>query len=85
VKTKTQPDGGWHHHCIVFDGNVVNYLIDTIPVARQPLVLQTHAGGMTFGPAPGVLDEVALFDRALTVKEIQNLYQLGRGGRHLKQ
>jgi hypothetical protein len=85
VPSRVHPDGNWHHHCIVFDGNVVNYLIDTVLVARRPVTLQTLAGEMTLGSVPGVLDEVVLFDRALNVEEVQNLFQLGRDGHPLKR
>jgi hypothetical protein len=82
-------DTNWHHHAITYDGAVVRHFIDGREGGRVRGTLATATGngaiilGVSFDGAAhtdfyGHLDELAVYDRALSEKEVGALYELGR-------
>ena len=87
--TKTVNDGQWHHVAIAYDGaGTINVYVDG--------VVDATAGGRNFsttattfyigGPTghafyAGRLDEVTVYDRALTAAEAGAIYNAGAGGK----
>jgi len=76
----------WRHVCMAVSNNVLTIYIDGLAKANCPVALQTTAGstlylgyhfytGSSGVPAfNGLMDEVMVFNRALTPAEIQALY-----------
>ena len=87
VSTNLQVDTDWHHHCVTYDGREVRYYFDARMVAEQSIDLDTGPGSLISGGSVnifhGVIDEVALFDRALPADEVQQLYRMGVDGESL--
>ncbi len=86
-------NGGFHHIAGTFDGGTVRLFVDGTeigngtPNARlsystppNDLFIGTFAGS-TSGTLnwPGIIDEVQIFDRALTATEIRNIFLSGTG------
>jgi len=74
--------GGWHHCAATYDNEVLRLYLDGEEVASAPrggpinpadstLCLGTYAEGHSRAFFQGALDEVRLYDRALTAEEIQ--------------
>ena len=87
VDTHVAVDTEWHHHCLVFDGKSLIYTIDADVVNPVVLPLNTSAGDLCLGglfgnhtPFNGDMDELIVYDRALTGMEIQQLCQMGEDG-----
>ena len=85
--TKIVADKDWHHHCVTYDGATVTYFLDGHEVASVKRVMNTAAGPLVLGTCPdkkrsfrGMIDEVAVFDRALSAAEVERLYQMGEKG-----
>ena len=78
------PVDEWVHHLVVKDGDQLTYYrngleggtqtISGAPVNAQPLYLGGQDGRETWS---GRVDEVALFDRAISVDEVAEVYQAG--------
>jgi len=49
-------------------------------VESRPLIIgaRNYNGSISNSLNGGLIDEVAIYNRALTVKEIENSYQMGR-------
>ena len=84
-------DENWHHHCVAYDGTSLKYYLDSKLVATDRKSLDTGDGPFVIGACVdrtvhfvGVIDEVALFDRALSSDEVGTLYQMGCTGIPLK-
>ncbi|MGA2241282.1 MAG: LamG-like jellyroll fold domain-containing protein [Verrucomicrobiota bacterium] len=84
-------DGQWHHVAGVYDGtNMFLYVDGTLDVSQpatgtilqnsSPLCIGQTAGssGYFFN---GLIDEVSIYNRALTTSEIQAIYAAGSGGK----
>ena len=80
--------GNWHHAALVYDGSLVRgYLngnLDGTPTAQtgaiQTLATSTIIGSRDSGSFSffnGVIDDVRIYNRALTAAEVQALYSLG--------
>ncbi len=78
-------DGNWHHVAGTFDGKTVRVYVDGSEVASAALsgnIDYTGVTQLTIGSQVGgatnffdaVIDEVRLYNRALTAAEISNLY-----------
>jgi hypothetical protein len=87
VDTHVAADAAWHHHCLVYDGKYLLYTIDGAPAMPVPLDLNTSAGVLCLGGLfanrvsfSGDIDELVVYDRALSPMEIQQLYQMGEDG-----
>jgi hypothetical protein len=83
-------DGNWHHIVGVYDGSSVKLYVDSALVANTPAsgsiassfgtpltIGRWQGGGFAFA---GTLDEVAVYDHALTADQIRVHYAVGTGG-----
>jgi len=82
------PMGEWSHVAVTFDGSVVRYYVNGALVGTK-----ARAGSLTDNSQPvclgayacnscrldGILDEVVVYNRALTASEVQARYQEGLG------
>jgi len=84
-------DGKWHHVAGVYNGTTKYLYVDgtldvsepatgTIAVNTQPLLLGNNAGALQRN-FNGLVDEVSLYNRALSASEIQAIYATGSGGK----
>jgi len=85
----------WHHIAVSFDGSTKNMYVDgslvTSAGVANPIVYGTDAplligedldGGAAAGiPFSGLIDEVEIFNRALSLAEIQSIYNAGSAGK----
>lgn len=86
-------DGLWHHFAATYSGagNVMELYIDGIfqganvqasPMANNsPLVIGARDGGSY--PFPGTMDDLAVWSRVLTSREVRAIYQGGVAGTSL--
>ena len=74
------PFGQWRHLAVVFNGSQVQFYVNAILVSTQPLAASIQARGnpLNIGadtrPSQfhkGLLDEVRIYNRALTLSELQ--------------
>jgi hypothetical protein len=82
-------DGRFHHLAGTYDGNMMRLYVDGVLVFSQaatgsiqacttPLLLGAgYNNGTVDYYTKGLLDEAAIYNRALSASEIQNLYKLG--------
>jgi hypothetical protein len=78
----------WYHAAVTYDGTTVTLYLNGQPDGFRAVDLNTtlNANGLTIGYRPGgarwlgQLDEVMLFDRALTADEIAVIYAAGSNG-----
>jgi hypothetical protein len=83
-------DSNWHHIVGVYDGSSVKLYVDDALLADTPatgsivssagmqlVVARFHNGGFPFR---GDIDEVAVYDHALTAGEVETHYAVGTGG-----
>jgi hypothetical protein len=84
--------GVWYHAAMTYDGAFlrlyVNGLLDGSLAATGPITITTHPlliGGHAEGPWSfnGLVDEVSLYDRALSAAEILSIYNAGGAGKCL--
>ena len=81
ISTRLKPDDAWHHHCVTYDGENLRYYFDGRVVAQRNKACEVIPGKfMIARNFVGVVDEVALFDRALSPNEVEQVYQLGVNG-----
>ncbi|WDI39879.1 LamG-like jellyroll fold domain-containing protein [Bremerella sp. P1] len=75
-------DREWHHHCLTFDGTTVLYWFDgkvvanvsrTLDTTNGPITLGTYTTGSTYYAFSGVIDELAVYDVALTEEQVARL------------
>lgn len=80
--------GGWHHVAAIFQNGLVKVLVDGMLESEAPLSFTSlnHIDAPVFlGSAlgnshfNGALDEVGIWDRALSVEEIFDLYSMSSG------
>ena len=87
-------DNTWHYFVITRTNNVFKMYIDAIQTggdlnlpsysmvnSDQQLYMGAMPGPSTYWPLNGVLDEVAIYNRALTANEIQQQYNNGLAGK----
>jgi hypothetical protein len=84
-------DQNWHHHCLTYDGRQITYYLDgdavsnvecTLATSAKPLILGTIAPNATDYGYDGLIDELAIYDKALGADQVQQLRQLGMQGKH---
>jgi hypothetical protein len=87
--TRTAPVDSWIHVAATWDGNVVHLYQDgelvgsgsysqQLPINTNPLLLGNNANQAGLNqPLAGAIDEVRLYDRALTAAEVQTLIRAG--------
>jgi len=80
-------DTNWHHFVGTYDGTTVKLYIDTVVRGDTPALsgsIRTESSGLAIGavgdsgggPTPGLIDEVRIYNRALSAEEIRRLYNL---------
>jgi hypothetical protein len=82
--TDADVDDNWHHHCLTYDGEEIIYRFDgrivgkekgTLATTEGPLVLGTYANlNQVFG-FEGLIDEVLVFNTALSTEQVQSLIE----------
>jgi len=85
--SKQLNDGNWHHLVLVKTGSKIELFIDGESDGSDNTVTYTGnftASGITFAPAgyPGMMDECAYWEKALSQAEITELYNSGNGLAH---
>ena len=85
------PTGEWHHLAATYDCDLLHLFVDgekaTTSAVSKPIRASTHPlriGAGTYAKDRhfvGAIDEVALWNRALTAEEIRSLYDLSASGR----
>lgn len=85
------PSGQWHHAAVTYDLHDVVLYLDGQEVARRtgdvPMLYDDGALRIGCYPEPftefidALIDEVGIFDRALTAFEIQEIYAAGAAGK----
>ncbi len=85
---------GWHHYVYVDDSSAIRVWMDGSEVSPDSYSYASLSGlSLTYlGSRPGFgtnglsgyLDDLAVFDRALTATEVTNLYDQGAAGRPLR-
>lgn len=77
-------DDNWHHHCLTcdgeeiicrFDGKIVSKEKGTLKTTAGPLVLGTYANQNTYFCFKGLIDEVSIYDTALSSEQVQQLIE----------
>jgi len=77
---------GWKHVVLTYNETSVELFIDAVPRGTQALTAPTQTSGRpvkigaerTGIPVNGVIDDVRIYNRALSAEEIKRLYELGR-------
>jgi len=77
--------GVWHHFVLAWDGEYVYAYLDGVEVGRTPQTLNVPVTPHTFKIGTpqhfsGIIDEAAVYSRALTVDEIRKHYERGIAG-----
>lgn len=80
-------DGGWHHAAATFDGQVMRVYLDGVEIGAQkragviavnkdvPAFIASSSG--TSEHLQGALDDLRIYQRALTAAEVRGLYDQG--------
>ena len=83
----------WYHIAMTYEGASLRLYVNGVLDGSMPVtcpIIQTSqpvrigggaAGGSHFLHFPGLIDEVALYNRALTAAEIQAIFSAGRAGK----
>ncbi|MCE7984102.1 MAG: hypothetical protein DYG89_23250 [Caldilinea sp. CFX5] len=84
ISTAVPADTNWHHHCLAHDGALLTYYLNGAVVAsvattfattpNTPLVVGSRPDLVNNTAFDGWVDDVRLYDRALTADEVQSLY-----------
>lgn len=85
------PMNQWWHLAGTFDGSVMSFYTNGVlaatavgtlgPANSQPLRIGSIDYGFGSAPFEGLLEEVSLYNRALTAQEIQSVYAAGSAGK----
>ena len=91
VTSGDKTSGVWHHVAVLREGDTTRLYFDGVLEDEtvsadtaldvdnnEPVMIGAHSWGPTF---PGLIDEVELFDRALTDAEILAIYEAGSDGK----
>ena len=81
-------DGEWHHVAMVYDGANMLAYVDGDLVWNVEKLINTALGGFRIGNSRwgtnhlgGLIDEVQIFERALTAEEIKSIFNAGSAGK----
>jgi hypothetical protein len=85
-------DGKWHHIAATYDGSVKRLYRDGVEIGSAPKTGRINSSAtdrQLIGEGPdhivdhfyGLVDELAIFDRALSPAEIQSIYDAGSSGK----
>ena len=82
----------WYNLALVKSGNGVTLYLNGAPEASAVAGTSPEGAGMRRGAdygggrfLSGLVDEVALYSRALSPAEVQSIFQIGKGGACMKQ
>jgi uncharacterized protein YjdB len=83
------PLGTWTHLAAVSTGPVVALYVNGNKVSETAMFVQTQPGDFVIGAIPGdpyrrldgAVDEVSVYDRALTAQEVSGIYAAGAAGK----
>ena len=86
-------DGRWHHGYIDSAGSLYSIYVDGVFRASKTMTTNATAGTVTIGRNtyggveyfPGQLDDIRIYNRALTATEVRQLWQIGRGNMPLRR
>ena len=81
-------DGNWHHLAATFDGSIMRTYVDGVAGATKAATTATTSGIFRIGmrndgilfPFDGEVDEVEIHDRALSLPELQAIFDAGSAG-----
>ncbi|MEM7124821.1 MAG: LamG-like jellyroll fold domain-containing protein [Chloroflexota bacterium] len=83
TSSTTVTPGQWHHAAVTYDGTTVNLYLDGKLENSKVKTMESNVGEMYIGASKnvtnyfhGLIDEVALYDRALSVAELTQNMQL---------
>ncbi len=92
VRTSSSLEGDWHHYILTFDGSTVSLYIDGVfdNSGSYSGSIQNTANDLGIGikiveeggivaPLNGEVEEVAIWDTALTNQEVKELYEAQKG------
>jgi hypothetical protein len=90
VGTTDVADNQWHHVAGTYDGSFMRIYVDghlensvarsgTISTGSSPVLIGYRPSPT--GHYPGLIDELAIYNRALSAFEIQNIFENGAAGR----
>lgn len=95
LSTKTATLGQWHHMAGTFDGQTAKVFLDGEIAGEEPIPVPIVASNIPFriGQSAhskdrgvhGRIDEVAVFNRALSEDEVRTLFRIGQAGRPLME
>jgi hypothetical protein len=92
TSTKVVNDGEQHHVAVTWDSTTLRLYVDGLEegsVAAGAIgdvtTYDLQAGGVSGNYTDCTIDDVLIYDRALTAPEIQTLYRLGRAGIYQRQ
>ena len=78
-------DDKWHHVVATYSSGTANIYVDGALRASDRRILRNAArnrfGAGVFRNYPGLLDEITLYNRALTAKEVLAIYDAGSAGK----
>ena len=92
-------DGQWHHVAGTYDGSFVRLYVDSVEVGSgtptsitigyrlspdNDLIIGQYTGTCRQYPFKGDIDEVEIFDRALSASEIQRIFNAGSAGKYIQ-
>jgi len=66
-------DGAFHHFAVVRQSGIVTYFKDGANVGTAAANTDLNPGGASIGSFPGLIDELAFFERALSASEVQSI------------
>jgi hypothetical protein len=86
-------DGRWHHGYIDSVGSLYSIYVDGVFRTSKTMTTNATAGTVTIGRNtyggveyfPGQLDDIRIYNRALTAGEVRQLYNVGRGNMPLRR
>lgn len=92
LSTTLVEDGKWHHVACTYDGAVVKVYVDGnlegsvsytdgIGVTNEPLLIGRDPSKASSRDFTGLIDEVEVYNRALTQQEIQAIFDSGSAGK----
>ena len=76
----------WYSLCGSSDGQIIKLFVNGVLVNQENRILNTHLNNVLIGKArwggianaKGLIDDVRIYDRALSAEEVQDLYNLGQ-------
>lgn len=80
VNSGVPVDTKWHHMCLTYGGGILSIFLDGVLTQTQSVAINTGLSVLTIGVGvegstfyPGSLDELRIYNRALSLSEVQQL------------